>query len=610
MLNVNLPFTKLETILILEMLLVAILGVQLLRYISDMKLLKQGIRKYLKTGYIPGNLPLHTFYAHKLWNSVTAIKARQNSNYTTSPKPEEIIQAGSEIIAHSDNSASAISQVTKLLKSFLGDDLIAIAFIIRNSTSEDLEVSYLEGVPSNRADSVLLEHFESLSSDSSDSPVIRDLLDDDFLGLATFNIALSISIPFDTSGFSNGGIWLGFRKGSRAISTKARAYTLAISRQAACCFHAARRVESRAHQSGRERDFLIGISHDLRAPGTSALFVMRNLLAEENNNLTIDQRFKLSVIQNSLEDQLGILSDVLNYAQLQKGILNSNIAALNLALEMKKLVNTYSFSAETRGLTLSSAPVPEMFILADPGHFKRIIANVLSNAIKYTQRGFVHIDYMILEDTLSISISDSGPGIAIDQQELIFKEFTRLNHNKKVPGTGLGLAITKELIELNGGRIDYQPRKEGTGSHFTMSFRRVPKGYSHCVCTSKTTAILKSILVLDDDPASCRSLIRSVKPLAHHAQSTYTIKDAISSIISEPPDLIICDLNINGDCAFTLLDTLLKKGIKIPTLIVTGELLPATPGEYKKTIPLGILQKPVDQQCLHRAILELSTART
>ncbi len=218
-------------------------------------------------------------------------------------------------------------------------------------------------------------------------------------------------------------------------------------------------------------DFLSNMSHEIRTP-LNAIIGVTNLLAEENPKP--DQVEHLDTLLFSAENLMVIINDILDYSKIGAGKIKFEKINFSIQRILKGIYKTILPSTQKKSIELKyeiAENVPQVLI-GDPVRISQILINLVSNAVKFTEKGTVKFEVKLLKSTpekvhLSFAVIDTGIGIAEDKQELIFESFSQANSKttRLYGGTGLGLAITKQLLELQGSQIQLTS-KVGKGSTF------------------------------------------------------------------------------------------------------------------------------------------------
>jgi signal transduction histidine kinase len=218
----------------------------------------------------------------------------------------------------------------------------------------------------------------------------------------------------------------------------------------------------------RERSaFLAALSHELRTPLNAILGFTDVLLSEVDGPLGDDAREALSVVRSSGEHLRALIDDILDLSALESGELKLSGGILDVFAVVQDVVKEARIGAAAKGLTLALEG-GATFAWADQRRLRQIVGNVVGNAVKYTERGGVSVRVTETPNEVSIWVSDSGPGIAPEEHEAIFKEYWQSSEARtRRAGTGLGLAITRRLVEMHRGRVELTSAL-GRGSTFRI----------------------------------------------------------------------------------------------------------------------------------------------
>ncbi len=218
--------------------------------------------------------------------------------------------------------------------------------------------------------------------------------------------------------------------------------------------------------------FLATISHELRTPLNAILGFSQLLLDKEYGEITPDQKDFLSDINSAGKDLLILIDSILDFSRVEAGKLTLNLEQFKLKSFIEEIETQIKPLYNKKGLQfIKEGFENEREIYADSFRLKQIFYNLLGNAIKYTEVGYVKSRIIEKKDHWEFQISDSGIGIAKEDYDVIFREFGRIENDKikHVPGAGLGLALTQRLIQLHGGEIWFESEvKKGTTFFFTI----------------------------------------------------------------------------------------------------------------------------------------------
>ena len=531
-----------------------------------------------------------------------------------------------EIIALTGSLTDKITNITQLKHSIvellakqLGSGVVSIMLISRDTNTETLNIDAAFGMNIKRLQDLVITEFENLILFHKKTWGYR-LASDNNSALTELGIGLSLNIPLMLNGKVIGGLWVGFNENSVNLEAHRRQIIQGITEHAAGILVSARHTEDERKTNLQANHFLIGLSHDLKTPGTSALYGLRDILGNEQNNLTDEQLGRLKLIEQSLEQQLSMVSDVLEYAKLQKGLGTVYKKDFSAKTEISRLLDSFNFLAGLKNISFNTDNLEDVQINFDLKHFQRIIGNLLSNAIKYSPAG-EKIRVAISADNAEISITDSGIGIPKEEEEFLFQEFSRLKNGRHVHGSGFGLALCRILAELNSAEVFY--RRHTTGSEFGLKIKSVGANYYSpgvVAGTNSTPAksrpadneqkspiLYKTILIIDDDPIICKTNLRFLSSAAEKFLIANSLEETKNILNSATPDLIVTDLNLQ-DGQFTdllsqqdRLDTRTPL-TKIPTIILTGYAKSKEAVELEQKHGALVLEKPTTRQELLEAV--------
>uniref|UniRef100_B0T9J9 histidine kinase n=1 Tax=Caulobacter sp. (strain K31) TaxID=366602 RepID=B0T9J9_CAUSK len=222
--------------------------------------------------------------------------------------------------------------------------------------------------------------------------------------------------------------------------------------------------------SQAKSSFLAMMSHELRTPMNGVLGMAHALTLSK---LDSHQVSHLDMLLRSGQGLMTILNDLLDISKIEAGKLELEIIPFDLSELGRQVEDLWRDAAHIKGVSLvcEVAFSGPHWVSGDPTRLRQVLINLVSNALKFTSQGEVRLSIWRSEDGLcQIAVTDTGPGIPVNQQALLFQAFSQADASitRKFGGTGLGLAICKQLVSLMDGRIDLDSR-EGVGSTFTVS---------------------------------------------------------------------------------------------------------------------------------------------
>jgi len=232
------------------------------------------------------------------------------------------------------------------------------------------------------------------------------------------------------------------------------------------------RAMGKAQEADRLKSmFLATMSHELRTPLNSIIGFTGIMLQGLAGPFNAEQEKQLRMVYTSAKHLLALINDILDISKIEADQLEIVTESFKMRDLVEKVINTYTPLATTKGLSLFAHVAPEVHeITSDRRRVEQILTNLISNAIKFTDKGEVVVESEIHRNQLLTRVKDTGMGIKPEDMDKLFKPFQQIDEGlaRKHEGTGLGLSISKKLVERLGGRI-WAESEWGRGSTFTFS---------------------------------------------------------------------------------------------------------------------------------------------
>ena len=392
-------------------------------------------------------------------------------------------------------------------------------------------------------------------------------------------------------------------------------------------------------------DFLANMSHELRTPLNSSLILAKLLADNPDDNLTAEQVKYAQTIQSSGNDLLNLINDILDLSKIEAGHVDIRPEPVSVERLSNNLRQVFEPIAKNKslGFEIDISPECPAVIETDLQRIEQILKNLLSNAFKFTEKGKVTLSMNRTGDgQVAFGVTDTGIGIAPEQQKRIFEAFHQADGtiSRKFGGTGLGLSISRELVRLLGGTIHIRSQ-EGKGSTLTVTLplaydpaivaprapvgNAVPLAPAASAAPSQPTALMpraiveddrampsderRILLVVEDDQTFAAILRDLARDMGFRSLVAGTAQDALNLAQQFMPSAIVLDVGLPDQSGLSVLDRL-KRDVRtrhIPIHIVSGD-------DYTETAlslgAVGYMLKPVQREQLVEVLHKLEAKLT
>ncbi|MEN8188667.1 MAG: response regulator [Thermodesulfobacteriota bacterium] len=403
-------------------------------------------------------------------------------------------------------------------------------------------------------------------------------------------------------------------------------------------------IEEKAAQLGQasmyKSQFLANMSHELRSPLNSLLLLADSLKQNKESNLNSDEVESASIIYDSGNELLSLINEILDLSKIEAGRMDLNLEGVKLSELAHSIHNSFGHLAKEKGLGLNIQLAEGISgeIITDRQRLEQILKNLVSNAVKFTEQGHVTVTFdrpdsgvelnrpgLRAGQVIAVSIVDTGIGLEIDKQKMIFEAFQQVDGTtaRRYGGTGLGLTISRELARLLGGEIRLES-KLGKGSTFTLYLpfnanlvneeevlqiekvaqlltpSQSPSASRHRRFDDDRNSLEKGqrvMLIIEDDEKFAAILYQHAHDHDFRCLVALTGEEGLSLAKKHMPTAISLDLRLPGIDGWTVLGKLKDdpQTRHIPVHIISVEKSDA---ESRRRGAIGHLTKPVSHENL------------
>lgn len=380
--------------------------------------------------------------------------------------------------------------------------------------------------------------------------------------------------------------------------------------------------------SDAKTNFLSHMSHEIRTPINTVLGLNEMIIRESSEQ---EVKNYASDIKNAGKTLLGLINDILDFTKIESGKMEIIPAEYEISSVLNDVLNMVSVKADEKGLELKATVDPALpyMLYGDEIRIKQILLNILTNAVKYTEKGSVTLSagYVRKKDDkihLKFSVKDTGIGMKKESMDRLFSPFERIDmeRNRSIEGSGLGMSITKQLLELMDSKLKVYS-VYGEGSDFSFAIAQTVVGWKEIGEFSETYNQLKSkekiykesfhapdarILVVDDTKMNLVVIRGLLKQSGIQIDTADSGKECLNLAVKNQYHVIFLDIRMpEMDGVETLHRLSALEGNKnknVPVIALTANAISGARKEYLRKGFSDYLPKPVDSEKLEQTILK------
>lgn len=361
--------------------------------------------------------------------------------------------------------------------------------------------------------------------------------------------------------------------------------------------------------SEAKSEFLSVMSHEIRTP-LNAVVGMSNLLDVKG-----EQKDNVNTLKHAAQNLLLLVNDILDYTKIEAGKVEFEEVDTDLPdlMERLRLIHNSKAMEDRLELKLDIEDEVPKYVICDPTRITQILSNLVGNGLKFTHKGSVTIRLSLVgesedEATILFEVIDTGIGIEVDKQELIFDTFSQAasSTTRNYGGTGLGLSITRRLLELQGGALKVRSEKgKGSNFYFQQSFKLVKgevKPASEQPSWDEWGELEgKRLLLVEDNPVNIVVAKKFLERWKTEVEVVMSGEEALELDIDH--DLILMDLQLPDMDGYMISKKLREMGITIPILAFTASALLNVREKISESGMNDYIMKPFDPADLYRKIV-------
>lgn len=387
------------------------------------------------------------------------------------------------------------------------------------------------------------------------------------------------------------------------------------------CIQLKKLKEEAEYASKAKSRFLANMSHEIRTP-MNGIYAILQLL--QSTNLNTKQMRYVDLINESLHNLNEIIDDILDLAKIESGKITSNEASFDLRKTISSIYNNLLVTGNSKGLEISYYldPTIDFQIISDELKLKQILNNLISNALKFTSKGYISFRTKLLSNNsdfvkIEFRIKDTGIGIKDELKDKLFQSFSQgdISTSKKYKGTGLGLSISKQLAQLLNGEITYESEfGQGSTFIFTCDFKKnttfIDNEGEKYFSSNDIVEINKqnheyTILCVEDNIINQEVMGSIISKKGYRYLPAYNGREALNILKEYKVDLVLMDIQLPELSGFQVTEMIRKEfdnECKLPIIAITAYAMSEDKDKCIEAGMVDYISKPFNIEELYKVL--------